>query len=525
MPTPLADLRSELDAAVAALAEGSAPGARLSLERPKVAEHGDYATNAAMLLAPVLKAPPRDIAARLGEALGERLGGALQRSEVAGPGFLNLVLGDPWYRDALASVVAAGEAWGGGQASPARRVNVEYVSVNPTGPIHVGHMRGAAIGDSLARLLAFHGHDVHREFYINDFGSQIARFAESLQARARDEEPGEDGYRGAYVAEIAAEIPDCATRPLDEVAAEGVRRMLAQMRASLARFRVEFDTWASERALHEAGKVQHAFDVLEAQGRTYRSEGALWLRTTEFGDDKDRVLVRSSGEHTYFASDIAYHLDKRERGFEWLVDVWGADHHGYVKRMKAMFEALGGDPDDLDLLIMQLVDLVGQRFSKRAGVIVTLDELVDDIGVDAARFFLVQRSFDTPMTVDLELARREAPENPVYYVQYAHARIASIRREAAAEAVGEDPAELHPSERALVKRLLEWPDAVAEAAERRAPHRVATYVLDLAQDFSAFYRDCKVRGHGPFRRDACAATQAVLARGLDLLGVTAPESM
>jgi arginyl-tRNA synthetase len=301
--------------------------------------------------------------------------------------------------------------------------------------------------------------------------------------------------------------------------------MLAAMRASLERFGVRFDTWRSERALHEAGKVQHAFDVLAEQGRTYRHEGALWLRTTEFGDDKDRVLVRSSGEHTYFASDIAYHLDKRERGFEALIDVWGADHHGYIKRMKAAFEALGGDPDDLQLLIMQLVDLVGQRFSKRAGVIVTLDELVDDIGVDAARFFLLQRSHDTAMTVDLELARREAPENPVYYVQYAHARIASILRRIEGEPAGEDPPELHPSERALVKRLLQWPDEVAEAAERTEPHRIATAVLALAQDFSAFYRDCPVLGGGPFRADLCRATQAVLARGLGLLGVAAPDTM
>jgi len=374
-------------------------------------------------------------------------------------------------------------------------------------------------------VLALHGHEVHREFYINDFGSQIARFAESVQARARGEDPPEDGYQGAYVQEIADAIPDAATLPLEDVAQRGVELMLAQMRASLERFGVTFDTWYSERSLHETGKVQHAFDVLAEQGRTYTRDGALWCRTTDFGDDKDRVLVRSSGEHTYFASDIAYHLDKRERGFELLVDVWGADHHGYVKRVKAAFEALGHDPDDLDLRIMQLVDLVGQRFSKRAGVIVTLDELVDDIGADAARFFLLQRSHDTAMSLDLELARREAPENPVFYVQYAHARIASILRRAEEEPLGEDPPELHPSERELVKALLGWPDVVAEAAEKREPHRVATYVLALAQAFSAFYRDCPVRGGGPLRRDLCVATQAVLASGLGVLGVTAPDSM
>jgi len=527
---PLEELRAAVDAAVSDVANGGTPSTPPSLERPKQADFGDYSTNAAMLLAPVLKAPPRDVAGRLGDALRGRLD-ALDRVEVAGPGFLNLWLGDAWFRDALQAVLDAGDAYGGGTAAVTERIDVEFVSANPTGPMHVGHARNAAYGDALARLLEFAGHEVTREFYVNDYGTQIRKLAESIRARARGEDVPEDGYQGDYVKALAEEIPGAAEMDLDELGRAGVERMLGHMRESLQRFRVDFDVWFSERTLHdgEPDPVRHAFDVLETQGHSYRSEGALWMRTTEFGDDKDRVLERSSGEHTYMASDIAYHQNKRERGFDRLIDVWGADHHGYVQRMKAAYEALGGDPDRLELLIMQFVNLE-ERMSKRAGVYVTLDELVELIGVDAARWFLLWRSHDTTITLDVDLAREQSAENPVYYVQYAHARIASLLQ----RAEGIDPAvtevALEPHERALVKKLLAWPGEAAEAAERRAPHRVTAYALELAREFTAFYENCPVLKAtspevGQLRLALSLATQRTIAGALALLGVRAPTSM
>jgi arginyl-tRNA synthetase len=496
-----------------------------------------------MLLTKALGRPPREIAKDLAAALAARLGPALDTAEVAGPGFLNLTLGDDWYAGALAEVLGAGDAWGGGSADPARSVNIEFVSANPTGPVHVGGTRNAAYGDALARLLGFLGHRVHREFYVNDHGTQIRRLGESIQARARGEEPPADGYKGAYVTALAGEIEGAADLPVGEVAQLGVSLMVAQAERSLARFRVLFDHWFSERSLHEGdpSPVAHAFDVLDGQGRTFRQDGALWLRTTDFGDDKDRVLERSSGEHTYFASDIAYHQEKRERGFDLLLDVWGADHHGYVQRMQAAFQALGGGADQLELLIMQFVHLVegGERgkMSKRAGAFVTLDDLIDDIGVDAARWFLLARSHDTSIDLDLDLARSQPSENPVNYIQYAHARIASVLRKAGEERVAQALAApvavpavgLHPSERALIRRLLDLPDEVREAADRRAPHRIAAYALETAQLFSAFYRDCQVVGvpddEELLRLRLSVATRNVLARSLDLLGIAAPEEM
>ncbi|MGH2947134.1 MAG: arginine--tRNA ligase [Solirubrobacteraceae bacterium] len=539
MSTPLEELHAAVEAAAADLRDGAPPIARPTLERPKKAGLGDYSTNAALLLAPALKAPPREIAERLGEALRARLGERVERIEVAGPGFLNLFLADAWHASALPSVLA----WDGATAAAPERVLVEFVSANPTGPMHVGHARNAAYGDALARLLAFEGHAVEREFYVNDFGSQVVRFGESIQARARGEEVAERGYKGDYVAELAAEIPDAATADVTDVARRGVDLMVERMGASLHAFGVDIDHWFSERSLHERGLVEHAYEQLESMGSSYRSEGALWLRTSAFGDDKDRVLERSSGDHTYFASDIAYHQEKRERGFDRLIDVWGADHHGYVRRMKAAYGALGGEPDRLELLIMQFVHLVerGDRasMSKRAGEFVTLDELVAEVGVDAARWFLLARSHDTTIEIDLDVAREEKPENnPVHYVRYAHARTASIMREAGDERVraaldraAEPPdLELHPSERELVRKLLTFPAEAAEAAERRAPHRIATYALELARTFAAFYRDCHVlKAETPelasFRLALCVATRRTIARSLDLLGVSAPETM
>jgi arginyl-tRNA synthetase len=539
--TPIEDLRAAVEAAAADLRNGGrAPSSTPTLERPKKAGFGDFSTNAAMLLAPALKAPPREIAERLGAALQERLGSHVERIEVAGPGFLNIFLADDWYTAAVAHVLAAGDGFGAGATAEPEKVLIEFVSANPTGPVHVGHGRNAAYGDALARMLAFIGHEVAREYYINDYGSQVVRFGESLQARARGEEVGEGGYKGAYIAEIAAQIPDAATAPVEDVARRGVELMIDRIRETLERFHVVMDIWFSERSLHEGGLVERAFSQLDDMGTAYRSEGALWLRTSGFGDDKDRVLERSSGEHTYFASDIGYHQEKRARGYDRLIDVWGADHHGYVQRMKAAYGALGGDPDKLELLLTQFVHLIerGGRasMSKRAGEFVTLDDLIEEIGTDAARWFLLNRSHDTTIELDLDAAREQSAENPVYYVQYAHARIARILERIGAErveqALADEPAglELHPAERELVRKLLTFPAEVAEAAARRAPHRITTYALELAQAFAAFYRDCSVKDAEPealksFRIGLSVSTKRTLARALDLLGVSAPESM
>jgi len=539
MASPVDELRSAVQAAAAELGDGASTP---TLERPKKAGFGDYSTNAAMLLSKALKAPPREIAERLGAVLQERLGDRVERVEVAGPGFLNVFLADAWYVAAAAHVLAAGDDWGAGTPAEPERVLVEFVSANPTGPMHVGHARNAAYGDSIARLLAFEGHQVEREFYMNDYGSQVDKFGESIQARARGEDVPEDGYKGDYIAALAEQIPDAAGASRETVARRGVELMIEHMKESLHDFGVDIEHWFSERSLHENGLVEHAFERLDEMGTSYRAEGALWLRTSDFGDDKDRPLIRSTGQHTYFASDIAYHQEKRERGFDRLIDVWGADHHGYVSRMKAAFGALGGDPDKLELLIMQFVHLVekGDRasMSKRAGEFVTLDELVAEIGVDAARWFLLNRSHDTTMELDLDVARDEEPaNNPAHYVRYAHARTAKILRDAGDERVQEalrwspsGPLALHPSERELVSKVLAFPAEVEEAAARRAPHRIATYALELARTLSAFYRDCHVlRAETSelqsFRLGLCVATRRTIARALDLLGVSAPESM
>jgi arginyl-tRNA synthetase len=537
---PVADLTGAVAAAATGLrGDGAVELPRLS--RPPRADFGDYSTNAAMLLAPALGEQPRAIAERLGDSLGTRLGAAVEKVEVAGPGFLNLFMADAWYLEAIAGLLDAGERYGAGGL--AENLNVEFVSANPTGPVTVAAGRHAAYGDALCRLLEYAGAAVEREYYVNDGGSQVRLFGESIRARARGEEPPEGGYRGAYVRELAERIPGAADADPDELAARGVEAVLEDVRTTLERFRVRMDRFFSERSLHETEAIERTLDLLEEREHVYPLEGAVWLRTTTFGDDKDRVLMRSTGELTYFASDIAYHEDKRERGYDRVIDVWGPDHHGYVARMKAAWQALGGDPERLELLIMQLVNLTegGRRvqMSKRSGEFVTLDELLDDIGVDAARWFLLQRSHDTALDLDLELARRESQDNPVYYVQYAHARIASILRkagearvrEALAADLRESAERFHPSARALVKRLLELPEEVREAALRRAPHRLTTYVHETAQDFSAFYRDCRVVGAAEeggdedVRLALCVLTKRVIARGLDLLGVEAPERM
>ncbi|MBN1528876.1 MAG: arginine--tRNA ligase [Thermoleophilaceae bacterium] len=532
---PLAQLRADLAGATAAAGDGSAEP---RLDRPRQAGFGDYSTNAAMLLAPLLGDSPRAIAERLGESLGDRLGEHVERVEVAGPGFLNLFMTDAWYLGALAEVLAAGDGFGAGAAGRSERVNVEFVSANPTGPITVASGRHAAYGDALARILEYVGHDVEREFYVNDAGGQIQRFGQSIRARARGDTPPEDGYHGEYVTELAAAIDGAAEMDLDELAARGVELILEGVRTTLDRFRVRMDRYSLEHDVHPT-----VDEVLGRLDGVYDSDGATWLRTTAHGDDKDRVLRRSNGELTYFAVDIAYHADKLARGYDRAIAIWGADHHGHIKRMKIAWEELGGDPDRFEIVIMQLVNLTegGARvqMSKRAGTVVRLDDLLDDIGVDAARWFLLQRSHDTTLDVDLELARSQSQDNPVYYVQYAHARIAGILAKAGEDAVRRalatdltaSPEQLHPSARTLVKRLLDMPDELRDAAERRAPHRLTAYAHETAQEFSAFYRDVKVVGAADeggdeaVRLAVCVAAKRVLARSLDLLGVAAPESM
>jgi arginyl-tRNA synthetase len=532
---PVAELATAVSDTACALA-GDGRLQPPKLDRPPRPDFGDYSTNAAMLLAPALGEPPRVIAERLGGALGDRLGAAIDKVEVAGPGFLNLFMADAWYLDAIVGLLRAGERYGAGAGG--ERMNVEFVSANPTGPITVASGRHAAYGDALCRILEFAGNRVEREYYVNDYGTQVRKFGEAIQARARGGKP--DEYRGEYVTELAGRIPGAADEDPDEVARQGVALMLDGVRATFERFRVRMDRFFSERSLHESRELEAA---LKRLGGLYEHEGALWLRTTAFGDDKDRVIRRSSGEYTYFASDIAYHLNKLGRDYDRAIDVWGADHHGHVLRMRAVWQALGGDPDRLEIIIMQLVNLTerGERVqvSKRAGQIVTLDDLLDDIGVDAARWFLISRGPDTTLDLDLELARRQSQDNPVYYVQYAHARIASILRKAGEERVARAlDADLsascerfHPSARALVKRLLELPAVVRDAADRRAPHRMTSYAHETAQEFSAFYRDCRVIGAAEeggdenVRLAICVLTKRVIARSLDLLGVEAPESM
>jgi arginyl-tRNA synthetase len=471
--------------------------------------------------------------------------------EVAGPGFLNIRL-DPAAAGAVARVVVqAGERYGHSTALAGQRVNLEFVSANPTGPIHLGHTRWAAVGDALRRILAAAGAEVASEHYINDAGTQVAQFGASVLAAARGLPPPADGYAGEYVADIARQVlaadPDLLALPEDEALErcrdEGYQLMLAEMRASLARFGVHFDVWFSEQSLHRSGAVERALARLREQGHVYEADGATWLRTTDFDDDKDRVLVRRTGETTYFAADAAYYLDKRGRGFDRCLYLLGADHHGYVNRLRAIAACAGDDPDaHLQVLIGQLVNLVraGEpvKLSKRAGNIVTLDELVDAVGVDAARYTLARSSTDSVLTLDIEVVTRQTNDNPVFYVQYAHARIASLLRNAAELGIarGDDfYAGLleHEKEQELLKALGEFPQVVATAAELREPHRVARYCEELAGTYHRFYDSCRVLPQGDQRATDLTrarlwlveASRTVLANGLGMLGVSAPDRM
>jgi arginyl-tRNA synthetase len=542
----IAELRGAVDHAARALRDGERTEPAPSLDRPPKPELGDYSSNAAMLLAAPLGDDPRAVAERLREELERDLGrsGSLERIEVAGPGFVNLFLSDAWYGRALAALTAAGEDLGPAPTETPERVLVEFVSANPTGPLHVGGGRHAAYGDAVVRLLEAAGHEVEREYYVNDAGGQVGHFADSIAARMTGAEPPEDGYEGEYVAELAARIAAEGIDPADREALgrRGIELVLEQVRATLERFGIRYDTWFSEGDLYRRGEVDSALEDLDRRDHTYRHEGALWLRTTDFGDDKDRVLIRANGEPTYLAADVAYHWDKLQRGYGRLIDVLGADHHGYVPRIRAAIQALGADPEAFEALIMNLVHIVeeGERaqMSKRSGDFVSLDELLDDVGVDATRWFMLWRSHETTVDLDLDLARSQSSENPVYYVQYAHARIASILRKAgaaaeeAASASSSDPpaTALATSEKALVKRLLEFPEEVRESAARRAPHRICAYSTAVAADFHAFYRDCQVLGAEGAgversRLALCLCTKRTISSALGLLGISAPERM
>jgi arginyl-tRNA synthetase len=494
---------------------GRVAGAPVALERPAQAEHGDYATNVALRVAGARKRPPLEIAAELAESAAALAG--VERAETAPPGFLNLWLAPAWYGEALAEMVAAGPHYGAGSAESRERVQVEMVSANPTGPITVASARNGAYGDSVARLLEFAGHEVEREYYYNDAGTQMERFRASVEAARRGEPPPEDGYAGDFIEELAS---------LD---GDPVPHMLRQIEASLERFRIHFDSWAlqSELATH----------LSELLGRldTYERDGALWVRSTAFGDEKDRVLVRSperGGEPTYEAADIVYLRDKLERGFDRAIYVLGADHHGIRGWYGVIARMLGYDPERVDVILYQLVHLTRRgdtvKMSKRRGDVVTLDELMDEVGVDAARWYLTNRGPDQTITIDVDLARERSEKNPVYYVQYAHARIAGILRNAGAAEIDAEPrGSLAPEERDLIKRLAEFPGIAAEAAARRGPQALPTYAIRLADDFHRFYHHHRVLESEAqaFRLALVTATKAVIARSLALVGVEAPDRM
>jgi arginyl-tRNA synthetase len=544
-PAELAD--AVLAAARAVLVErGLDPSvlpATTSVERPRNPDHGDYASSLALQVGKKAGMAPRDLAAALADRLGQLPG--IKSVEVAGPGFLNVRLDAAAAGELARVVVQAGRVYGQSSALAGRKINLEFVSANPTGPVHIGHVRWAAVGDALSRLLRAVGAEVTNEYYFNDAGSQIDRFAASLLAAARNEPVPEDGYAGQYVNDIARTIVQHhpGTTDLEVFRVEGVGLMFDEIKRSLADFGVHFDVYFSEKLLHDRGELEAAVQRLREQGHVYESEGALWLRSTDFGDDRDRVVVRSNGAYTYFAADCAYYLDKRERGFDRVVIMLGADHHGYIGRMRAMAACFGDNPDEtLEVLIGQMVNLVRDgepvKMSKRAGTIVTLDDMIELLGVDAARYALARYSTDSPIDLDIDLWTRRSNDNPVFYVQYGHARIAGVLRNARELGVERgddfDPGLLtHERENDLLKALGEFPSIVATAAELREPHRVARYLEELAGTFHRFYDRCRVlpQGDEPVtdltraRLWLVEASRIVFANGLELLGVSAPDRM
>ncbi|MBV8561272.1 MAG: arginine--tRNA ligase [Acidimicrobiia bacterium] len=510
----------------------------IHLEPPARREHGDWASNVALATAKGAGRNPRELASDIVKVLDDDLPPHVSSVEVAGPGFVNFRLHDSWLHDVLRDVVSQGEAsYARSDAGAGRTVDVEFVSTNPTGPVHAGGGRWAAYGDSLARLLERTGYAPHREFYLNDRGVQMQLFAQSLVARREGRPVPDDGYQGQYVADWAAEMP------ADVDALEwGYARVKRDVAETMERIGVHFDTWFSERSMVESGAIEATLQDLRERGVVYEADGAVWLRTTDFGDDKDRVLVKSDGEPTYVLPDIAYHRDKFKRGFSLLIDVWGADHHGYMPRLKIGVQALGHDPDELEIILGQFVTLVRGgdevKLSKRAGNVVTLAEVIDEVGPDAARLTFLLQSIDTKQVFDIDLVRSQAMENPIYYVQYAHARIASISRVAAERSVERralDDVDLslltHDRELDVLRSLAELPEVVRLACVERAPHKVTTWVRELAGRFHGFYHDCYVMGTDvppeltQARLWLVEAARVGLAIGLDLLGVHAPDSM
>ena len=551
------DLSAALLAVVRPLAEARRPGstdgltaADLPVERPKNRDHGDWASNAALKLAKLVGANPRELANEIAEALAQAEG--IESVDVAGPGFINITLDAATAGSLARTIVEAGAAYGKNESQHGNTINLEFVSANPTGPMHIGHTRWAALGDAMGRVLAASGATIVREFYINDAGVQMDRFGRSVLAAAKGEPTPEDGYPGSYIEELAARVlavePGLLERPADEQLAVARERayalQLGDLQSSLVKFNVHFDVWFSERTLHakpaDGGPslVDEAVDRLRAQGHVFDADGAVWVRTTDFGDDKDRVIRKSDGEYTYFAADAAYYLNKGDRGYAHKIYLLGADHHGYVHRLKALAGAAGDDPEkDIEVLIGQLVSINGARLSKRAGNIIELDDLRDWLGTDALRYSLARYPADSPLTLDPEILRKRTNDNPVFYVQYAHARTHNVARNA--EDSGVDRSEFvpelltHETESALLGALQEFPRIVGFAAEVREPHRVARYLEELAGLYHRWYDNCRVIPLGdapiePVHRTRLwlnDATGQVLRNGLDLLGVSAPERM
>lgn len=517
------------------------------VERPRNADHGDYATNIALRLGKKLGVAPRDLATWLADAFGATDG--IEKAEIAGPGFVNIWLAAAAQNTVISTVLDQGEAFGRGEEMSDKVINLEFVSANPTGPIHLGGTRWAAVGDALGRVFSARGAAVTREYYFNDHGSQIDRFAQSLEAAALGQPTPEDGYAGAYIGEIAAQVVEKEPGVLEQPEPQrqetfrsvGVDLMFDQIKRSLHEFGTDFDVFTHENSMFDRGLVDQCIELLKENGNLYENDGAWWLRTTKYGDDKDRVVIKSDGEAAYIAGDIAYYKDKRDRGFNLCIYMLGADHHGYIKRLKAAAASLGDDPDTVEVLIGQMVNLVkdGQpvRMSKRAGNVITIDDLVGAVGVDGGRYSLIRSSVDVNIDIDLDLLTRKSNDNPVYYVQYAHARLSSLQRNAAELGLSASTDHLdllsEPAEGDLIRTIGDFDEVVATAAELREPHRVCRYLESLAGAYHRFYAHCRVLPMGDeeptdthrARLALCAAARQVLENGLNLVGVSAPEQM